>query len=70
MSAPFAFRRAFRFFFSDHILVPPGPLWAWRDFGHARLTTVFTALILDAFQVIFLGQDAFPFEVKSALDNY
>jgi hypothetical protein len=39
----------------EHILIALRRLWAWRDFGHARLTTVFAALIFDAFQVIFLG---------------
>jgi hypothetical protein len=35
-------------------------LWTHWRLGHTRLTAVLSALILDAFQIIFLGQDTSP----------
>ncbi len=48
--------RAARRAFADHVLISLRFPWRGRGLGHARLTTMLPALILSAFQVVFLLQ--------------
>lgn len=48
----------------DRILIALGFLRKRIGFGHTGLTTVLTTLILDTFQIIFLGQNVTPWPLR------
>lgn len=50
--------------FFDLILIALGFLRKRIGFGHTGLTTVLTTLILDTFQIIFLGQNVTPWPLR------